>query len=86
MINIISQFSINTIHFGFYKCLPKKSMCHTTHYNYIVKAINVCMHHIRTHRLTHVQIQEKLVVANIKAKIHLGYSYVIREKRHGTKK
>jgi len=30
--------------------------------------------------------KKKLVVANIKAKIHLGDNYMLREKTHGTKK
>jgi hypothetical protein len=49
----------------------------------IVQTIHVCLHHIRTHRLVHVQIQKKLVGANLKSTIHLGDSYMFREKTHG---
>jgi len=64
MINIISQFLINKIRFA-------KSMDSTNVYlkNHsviqhntitIVETIHVCLHHIRTHRLIHMQIQKKI--------------------------
>jgi hypothetical protein len=84
MINIISQFPIIKIHFAksmdsINVCLKNQSVIlHNT--ITIVETIHVCMHHIRTHRLTHVQIQNKFIVANIEANIHLGDSYMLSEK------
>lgn len=90
MINIISQFLINSI------CSAKsvhsinvymKNQSVIQHNAItIVQTIHVCLHHIRTHRLVHVRIHKKLVGANIKSTIHLGDSYILREKTHGTKK
>jgi hypothetical protein len=63
MINTISHFFINKI--GFAKSMDiinvyLKNQNVIQHITItIVETIHVCLHHIKTHRLTHVQIQKK---------------------------
>jgi len=64
MINIISQFLINKIHFA--KSIDSTNVYlknqNVIQHNTvtIVETVHVCLHHIRTHRLIHMQIQKKI--------------------------
>jgi hypothetical protein len=90
MINIISQFFINKI--GFAKSMDfinvyLKNQNVIQHITMItVETIHYACTISKPIDLLMCKSKKKLVIANTKAKIHLGDSYMLKKKTHGTKK